>query len=70
MRRLCPDNAALIIQGEHFPCDAMNGMGAESTTHQGWPHSNRDAEAIWSPMPLAVCSSAAADSQHVTEETR
>lgn len=45
--RPCPDKAALNIKGEHFPCDAMHMMAPESDTHQGWPHSNRAAGAIW-----------------------
>lgn len=45
--RPCPEGAALIIMGEHFPCQQMDQMSADSTTHDGWAHSNRDAEAIW-----------------------
>lgn len=45
--RPCPDDAALNIMGEHFPCQQMDQMSADSATHDGWAHSNRDAEAIW-----------------------
>ena len=41
----CP--AALNIAGEHFPCQQMEHMAPGSVGHDGWPHSNRDAEAIW-----------------------
>lgn len=40
--RVC--DAALSIKGEHFPCDWPTG---ENGRHDGWAHSNRDAEAIW-----------------------
>lgn len=49
----CP--AALDIKGEHFPCQQMEQMAPGSTNHDGWAHSNRDAEAIWAsdrvPIP-------------------
>ena len=45
--RPCPDGGALNIMGEHFPCQQMDQMTPESTSHEGWAHSNRDAEAIW-----------------------
>jgi len=49
----CP--AALNIAGEHFPCQQMQHMAEGSTNHDGWAHSNMDAEAIWAsdrdPMP-------------------
>lgn len=41
----CP--AALSIMGEHFPCQQMEQMLPGSTDHNGWAHSNRDAEALW-----------------------
>lgn len=45
----CP--AALNIKGEHFPCQQLDHMGtldgSPATSHEGWAHSNRDAEAIW-----------------------
>lgn len=41
----CP--GALIIKGEHFPCQQMDQMVEGSENHDGWAHSNRDAEAIW-----------------------
>jgi hypothetical protein len=34
----CP--GALTIRGEHFPCDMM-------APHDGWGHSNKEAEAVW-----------------------
>jgi hypothetical protein len=42
----CP--AALNIMGQHFPCRQMEQMVEGSTSHEGWAHSNPDAEAIWS----------------------
>ncbi len=45
--RECPQKAALNIKGEHFPCEQMEQMSTESTSHDGWPHSNKAAEAIW-----------------------
>lgn len=45
--RECPQRSVLNIKGEHFACDAMRGMHESSPTHDGWPHSNRDAEAVW-----------------------
>jgi hypothetical protein len=33
-------SAALNIRGEHFACDMP-------APHNGWAHSNKDAEAIW-----------------------
>ena len=45
--RPCPEGAALIIKGEHFFCDAMDGMHKVCSGHEGWPHSNRKAEAVW-----------------------
>lgn len=42
---VCP--SALNIKGEHFPCQQMEHMAPGSTSHDGWAHSNRDAEAIW-----------------------
>lgn len=30
----------LTIKGEHFPCDMV-------APHDGWGHSNKDAEAVW-----------------------
>lgn len=49
----CP--AALNIAGEHYPCQQMDQMAEGSTGHDGWAHSNRDAEAIWAsdldPVP-------------------
>ncbi len=45
--RPCPEGAALLIAGEHYPCDAMRLMSPDSDTHQGWPHASRRAEAIW-----------------------
>lgn len=41
----CP--AALNIAGEHYPCQQMEHMEPGSKNHDGWAHSNRDAEAIW-----------------------
>jgi hypothetical protein len=32
--------SALVIRGEHFPCDLV-------TPHDGWAHSSKAAEAIW-----------------------
>lgn len=45
--RPCPDGAVLVNRGEHFPCDFMDQMSPDSTTHDGWGHSNRAAEAVW-----------------------
>lgn len=45
--RPCPDEAVLIVKGERFPCQAMDDMAPQSDGHEGWAHSNRDAEAIW-----------------------
>ena len=49
----CP--AALNIKGDHFPCQTMQDMAPGSVNHDGWAHSNRDAEAIWAsgldPIP-------------------
>jgi hypothetical protein len=45
--RPCPQGAALNIMGEHFPCQQMDHMSADSADHSGWAHSNADAEAIW-----------------------
>lgn len=46
----CP--SALNIKGEHFPCQTLRDMatldGSPATNHDGWAHSNSDAEAIWS----------------------
>lgn len=39
--------SALMIRGKHYPCDAMNEMREGSTSHDGWAHSNKEAEAIW-----------------------
>lgn len=39
--------AALNIKGEHFPCQTMRYMAPGSTSHDGWAHSNRDADAVW-----------------------
>ncbi len=47
--RPCPDNAAICIRGEWFPCDSMKDMTPESKNHNGWPHSSTAAEAIWTP---------------------
>lgn len=44
-KHTCP--AALIIAGKHFPCQQMDHMAEGSTSHDGWAHSNRDAEALW-----------------------
>jgi len=41
----CP--AAINIAGEHFPCQQMEHMAEGSKNHDGWAHSNRDAQAIW-----------------------
>lgn len=41
----CP--AALNIAGEHYPCQQMEQMAPGSLSHDGWAHSNRDAQAIW-----------------------
>lgn len=41
----CP--AGLTIMGEFFPCQQMEQMLPGSTNHDGWAHSNKDAEAIW-----------------------
>lgn len=41
----CP--AVLNIAGEHYPCQQMEQMVEGSVGHDGWAHSNRDAEAIW-----------------------
>jgi hypothetical protein len=48
----CP--AALNIAGEHFPCDWMEQMAEGSTNHEGWAHSNKDAQAIWTADPAAI----------------
>ena len=48
----CP--AALNIKGEHFPCQQMEHMAPGSEGHDGWAHSNRDAEAIWHESPAAI----------------
>lgn len=43
--------AVLNIKGEHFPCQTLSYMvdadGTPATSHEGWAHSNADAEAIW-----------------------
>jgi uncharacterized protein (UPF0179 family) len=46
---VCP--SALMIKGEHYPCDAMTNMVEGSRSHEGWAHSNKDAEAIWGEYP-------------------
>jgi hypothetical protein len=46
-RRKCPQNAALIIAGNHYFCDMMDQMHESCDTHDGWPHASRAAEAIW-----------------------
>jgi hypothetical protein len=55
-RPTCP--ASLMIRGEHFPCQTLSQMatldGSPATSHDGWAHSNSDAEAIWS-SDVAVC---------------
>jgi hypothetical protein len=38
----CP--AALMIKGEHFPCDWRTDMDGR---HQGWAHISAAAEAVW-----------------------
>lgn len=38
--------AALMIRGEHFPCDWQ--YTSPDGTHKGWGHTNKRAEAIWS----------------------
>lgn len=38
--------AALMIKGEHFPCDWQ--YTSPDGTHKGWAHTNKRAEAIWS----------------------
>lgn len=47
--------AALNLAGEHFPCQTMDQMADGSENHDGWAHSNRDAEALWcsdvDPLP-------------------
>ena len=47
--------AALNIKGEHFPCQTMEQMAPGSTGHDGWAHSNSEADAIWAsgrdPIP-------------------
>lgn len=48
----CP--AALNIKGEHFPCQQMDQMTEGSVGHDGWAHSNRDAEAIWIDDPATL----------------
>jgi hypothetical protein len=45
MSKTC--TAALNIAGEHFPCQQMEEMVEGSESHDGWAHSNRDAQAIW-----------------------
>lgn len=45
--RPCPNGAVLNLMGEHFPCQQMDQMHPDSTNHDGWAHSNQDAEAIW-----------------------
>jgi len=47
MTKQCPQKAVLNIKGEHFDCDTMRQMAAESETHDGWPHGSSKAEAIW-----------------------
>lgn len=37
-------DAAINIQGEHFPCDWPTDAEGR---HPGWAHSNRQAQAIW-----------------------
>lgn len=36
--------AALNIKGEHFPCDWPTD---DNGRHDGWGHSNKEAQAIW-----------------------
>lgn len=40
-------SAHLTIRGEDFRCDL-------ALDHNGWAHSNKAAEAIWSPVPRHV----------------
>ena len=47
MYKKCPDNAMLNIKGESFPCTQMKHMHPDSKNHNGWAHSNDEAEAIW-----------------------
>jgi hypothetical protein len=41
----------LSIKGEHFPCQQLEQMttldGSPAASHEGWAHSNRDAQAVW-----------------------
>lgn len=46
-QRPCPQQGALIIKGEHFPCQQMDHMDPICDDHEGWAHSNSDIEAIW-----------------------
>ncbi len=50
--RPCPEGAVLMLAGGHFPCDQMRHMCAESDNHDGWAHSNSDADAVWSSVPV------------------
>ena len=45
----CP--AAINIAGKHYECDTEVLGGGP---HTGWPHSNTEAEAIWTEGPHPV----------------
>jgi hypothetical protein len=45
--RPCPQDAALIIAGEHYHCDQMDQMDHNSKDHSGWAHASKAAKAIW-----------------------
>lgn len=40
-------SAVLNIEGRHYPCTQMKHMLAGSENHDGWAHSNDEAQAIW-----------------------
>lgn len=39
--------ASLNIAGQHYRCTQMTHMAEGSENHDGWGHSNEDADAIW-----------------------
>jgi hypothetical protein len=45
--RRCPTGGSLTIQGQTYPCDAMDLLHESSDTHDGWAHSNAQIEAVW-----------------------
>jgi hypothetical protein len=62
--------ATLMIKGEAFPCEAMEGMAEGSKSHEGWPHSNKAAQAIWGENDRGTEENPIyAKSQHIDQTT-